>query len=367
MASVPPATTGAAASEQASAGIEDNVGTARARATPKPLTKKKKPARMSTGHPLGAGKRKTFTDPRAASKRQRHFSKREASTDNTPSTMEHLGHPIPEAPVLTTSTSTGAALDVSMDDFDSDNFLDALKRECHFGPLPGDDVNLGHTDWQLAIDSDTEGDEDGILLDEDDHEDGTETRSDELSDDEAVHKQPEVQSETGADDVSIEFDMTGDALDQLQINGWDTFDEHQSNQVLLDAAPLYDGPSGPTRAALAYAESPLAIFYFFLLKELWRKIAKETNQYREESMNVVAEGMRTRALARRRLVPSTVVLSVDEYKSKLRRKHPIQPHELVRFIGLLIARTLEPRRENPSRHWVTKTEGHCRGAHSGSF
>ncbi|KAE8890260.1 hypothetical protein PF003_g25722 [Phytophthora fragariae] len=67
--------------------------------------------------------------------------------------------------------------------------------------------------------------------------------------------------------------------------------------------------------------------------------------------------MRARALERRRSAPSTVVLSVDEYKSKLRWKRPIQPHELIRFIGLLIARTLEPRRESLSRHWITKTEG----------
>ncbi|ETL34852.1 hypothetical protein L916_12967, partial [Phytophthora nicotianae] len=43
--------------------------------------------------------------------------------------------------------------------------------------------------------------------------------------------------------------------------------------------PLYDGSSGPTRSALAYATNPLAIFYFFLPKELWRKIAEETNTY----------------------------------------------------------------------------------------
>lgn len=259
--------------------------------------------------------------------------------------------------MATTSTSTRTAHDVSLDDFDSDNFLDALKRDRLFVPLPDDDLNLGDSDWQLALDSDTEGDEDGILVDEDDYEEGAVTRSDELSDDDDVQTQPEGQSEAGADDIPITFGMTGDDLDRLQIDGWDTFDEHHSGQVLLDAAPLYDGPSGPTRAALAYAENPLAIFYFFLPKQLWRKIAKETNQYRVESINIVAEGMRARALERRRSAPSTVVLNVDEYKSKLRRKHPIQLHELVRFIGLLIARTLEARRESLSRHWITKTEG----------
>lgn len=53
----------------------------------------------------------------------------------------------------------------------------------------------------------------------------------------------------------------------------------------------------------------------------------------------------------------TAVLSVEEYRAKLRRKNSIQPHGIVRFIGLLIARALVPRRESLSRHWITRTEG----------
>ncbi|KAE8957236.1 hypothetical protein PR002_g31229 [Phytophthora rubi] len=52
-----------------------------------------------------------------------------------------------------------------------------------------------------------------------------------------------------------------------------------------------------------------------------------------------------------------MVYSVEEYKAKLKRKNAIQPHEIVRFIGLLVARALELRRESPSRHWITKVEG----------
>ncbi|KAE9159553.1 hypothetical protein PF002_g32833, partial [Phytophthora fragariae] len=226
--------------------------------TPKPATKKKKQARKSAGPPRAAGKRQDSTNPRAASKRQRHSDPavpdateaiqehtEQATTDTPSATTAHPEQPIPEASAVTTSTSIRAAHDVSMDDFDSDNFLDALKRDRLFGPLPDDDFNLGDSDWQLALDSDTEGDEDGILLDEDDHEDGAGTRSDELSDDEDAQTQPEGQNEAGADDIPITFGMTGDELDRLQLDGWDTFDENHSSQVLLDAAPLYAGPSGP--------------------------------------------------------------------------------------------------------------------------
>ncbi|ETP46936.1 hypothetical protein F442_06903 [Phytophthora nicotianae P10297] len=98
-------------------------------------------------------------------------------------------------------------------------------------------------------------------------------------------------------------------------------DEEPVTFELVDAAPLYDGPSGPTKAVLAYAENPLAIFYFFLPKDLWRRIAAETNKYRLDSVDEVAQGMRQRALDKRLTTPSTTVLSVEEYRVKLRCKN----------------------------------------------
>ncbi|KAE9032666.1 hypothetical protein PR001_g10510 [Phytophthora rubi] len=240
---------------------------------------------------------------------------------------------------------------VSLDDFDSDNFLDALPRDRLFAPADADDLNVGEADWLLSLDSDVEGDEETIMLDEDEDAEEDDSVEADVEDDESNHDGNEEE------EVPLEFDLSDDELNRLQASGWDTFDEHHSNQVLHDAAPLYEGPWGPTRAALAYAENPLALFYFFLPKELWRKVAQETNNYRNESIDAIAQGMRARARARRETTPSTIVLSVEEYKAKLRRKNPIQPHEIVRFIGLLVARALEPRRESLSRHWVTKVEG----------
>lgn len=74
-------------------------------------------------------------------------------------------------------------------------------------------------------------------------------------------------------------------------------------------------------------------------------------------MNDIAQALCIRARQRRKVVPTTVGYTVEKYKAKLKRKIHIQPHELIRFIGLVIARTLEPRREILSRHWVTKLEG----------
>ncbi|OWY96564.1 hypothetical protein PHMEG_00033141 [Phytophthora megakarya] len=137
-----------------------------------------------------------------------------------------------------------------------------------------------------------------------------------------------------SDNDDFEFPVPADSeqLDELAEGGWETYDEHRSSGVLVDPAPLYTGTSGPTRPTLACAENPLAILYLFLPNKLWRKVAAESNAFREENINEVAEKMRERAQAQR------------------------SPHELVRFIGLLIARTLEPRRECLVRHWITKTK-----------
>ncbi|KAE9024094.1 hypothetical protein PR001_g12760 [Phytophthora rubi] len=280
-------------------------------------------------------KRKATT-PRAPSKRR----KNEDDTEPIVTEVQNTPRRVPEIPTA-----------VPLDDFDSDNFLDALRRDRLFTPADADDLNVGEADWLLSLDSDVEGDEETILLDEAEGADKDDSVEADVEDDESNH------DGNAEEEAPLEFDLSDDELNRLQANGWDTFDEHHSNQVLHDAAPLYEGPWGPTHAVLAYAENPLALFYFFLPKELWRKVAEETNNYRNESIDEIAQGMRARARARRETTPSTIVLSVEEYKAKLRRNNPIQPHEIVRFIGLLVARALERRRESLNRHWVTKVEG----------
>ncbi|ETM01275.1 hypothetical protein L917_02119 [Phytophthora nicotianae] len=227
--------------------------------------------------------------------------------DTGPDTTQE---PVPE--VTTTSaevtsddgTTVGRSL---LDAFGSDDFLDAFCRDRLFGPLESDDLNVGEVDWLLGLDSDLEGDEESMLHDENNNadlvEDDTEVSADEV------------------DEEPVTFELDAGDLDRLQEEEWNYFDERHSGQVQVDVAPLYDGPSCPTKAALAYAENPLAIFYFFLPKELWRRIAAETNKYRLDSVDEVTQGTRRRALEKRLTTPSTTVLSVEEYRVKLRRKN----------------------------------------------
>ncbi|ETP50905.1 hypothetical protein F442_03878 [Phytophthora nicotianae P10297] len=135
-----------------------------------------------------------------------------------------------------------------LDEFDSDKFLEALRRYRIFEPLERDDLN--------EQDLDAEGDEEALLLDEIDHREGGWEYED---------------GESGEDDLEplgdepIGFDLDGADLSLLQKVEWDFDDEQHSGQPQLDVAPLYDGPCDPTSAAMAYAENPLAIYIYIYL------------------------------------------------------------------------------------------------------
>ncbi|GMF41492.1 unnamed protein product [Phytophthora fragariaefolia] len=189
---------------------------------------------------------------------------------------------------------------VTLDDFDSDDFIMALRRDRLFDPVDAGDLDVGREDWLLELDSEAEGDEDTILADKD-----AEDESDEES------MAPLIDNEL---DDPVDFDLKKPELDRLQLEEWEVYDKHQSEDLHVDAAPLYAGPIGPTKAALACADSPLALFFFFLPKELWRRIAEETNTYSLSCVDEIAVVMRTRALDRKKTVPSTSVLTVEEYK-----------------------------------------------------
>lgn len=128
--------------------------------------------------------------------------------------------------------------DVSLDDFDSDDFLDALKRNKLFTSSEPDDLNIGDADWFLGLNSDAEGDEESILFDEDESDpddDGASVAQESRSNDES-----EDGEGLDVEELPVEFELTDEELDQLQADGWDTFDEQHSGQVLLGPMLLYD-------------------------------------------------------------------------------------------------------------------------------
>ncbi|KAE9204744.1 hypothetical protein PF002_g20540 [Phytophthora fragariae] len=207
-------------------------------------------------------KRKATT-PRAPSKRRKNADLPQNTAEDVPDeamgVAETNDRGVPEVavaaeddtePIVTEVQNTPRRVPeiptaVPLDDFDSDNFLDALRRDRLFTPADADDLNVGEADWLLSLDSDVEGDEETILLDEAEGADKDDSVEADVEDDESNHDGNEEE------EAPLEFDLSDDELNRLQANGWDTFDEHHSNQVLHDAAPLYEGPWSSTHAVLA--------------------------------------------------------------------------------------------------------------------
>ena len=100
----------------------------------------------------------------------------------------------------------------------------------------------------------------------------------------------------------------------------------------------------------AAAESPLALFFYFLPKRLWQTIAKESNRYHRQQIGVRAG--RLRANQKKNQPAGKRVETQAEIRARLREAHvAFEPHEYCKLVGLLIARMLCPHKQRLSRHW----------------
>lgn len=131
-----------------------------------------------------------------------------------------------------------------------------------------------------------------------------------------------------------------------------------TGELQLDSADdLYNGTFGPTKSAAAFAASPLGMFFYFLPKALWVRITDETNAYRLHCIPSIAEKTRLRQLAAHDKDPQKQVQSLEEIKAKLQRVKPVQVHEIIHVVGLLVARTLCGHTDGLSKHWSTRDDG----------
>ncbi|ETI34857.1 hypothetical protein F443_18726, partial [Phytophthora nicotianae P1569] len=145
----------------------------------------------------------------------------QAVQDATQSIPDTTDHAVPEHATLEGGATRHG---VSLDDFDSDDFLAALRRDRLFDDGDVGDFNAGGGDWLLALDSDTGGDEDSILQDESD---------DDVGDDDVV-VDADDESDDGnvveLDEVPVEFDLTRGDLDRLQAEEWDVYMEQEAGR-----------------------------------------------------------------------------------------------------------------------------------------
>jgi hypothetical protein len=115
-----------------------------------------------------------------------------------------------------------------------------------------------------------------------------------------------------------------------------------------DYTGIYDGKYGPTPRAMQAAETPSGAFFRFTPPLKWEEIAKTSNNYFEENLDARVAVQHAKQEARKQ--------SLERIKLLLQRIEDITVRDLCVFIGLLIASTIAPKKENFEHHWRTTDE-----------
>ncbi|GMF33653.1 unnamed protein product [Phytophthora fragariaefolia] len=195
-------------------------------------------------------------------------------------------------------------------------------------------------------------------------------------DDEAAATEEEVCAEMyfaqsfldsfGGEDQILAGNLKSDVLRGMAAEGWEDVVEPDTHDYLMtpyepvnntsNYPVLRHGYSGPTPDALRNGESPVALFFFFMPVALWQHIAV-CSQYGREMIHLRVDEQYKRYYSKCRYNPDLQWKQKHDIKNELAGTKPILPHELCRFVGLLITRTIAPNREKLAHHWKTTDEG----------
>ncbi|OWZ16488.1 LOW QUALITY PROTEIN: hypothetical protein PHMEG_0009714 [Phytophthora megakarya] len=121
--------------------------------------------------------------------------------------------------------------------------------------------------------------------------------------------------------------------------------------------------SGPSAEALRHEDSPIGLFFYMMPVVLWQHIAASSNEYHRGMLPLRYEEAYRRyrkkyfASKRSRDQPELPRKTRRDIQNEMAAKKPIMPHELCRFVGLLVARTIAPNREKLANHWKTADVG----------
>ncbi|OWZ02408.1 hypothetical protein PHMEG_00026043 [Phytophthora megakarya] len=155
-----------------------------------------------------------------------------------------------------------------------------------------------------------------------------------------------------ADSVAGHFD--NDQLADMAQNGWAVLPDN-ATAVITDAPvedEMYSGYCGPSKTILASCESPLDVFYYFLPKSFWRQVASLTNLCWNQTFDARLE----KAIEKEIRVTHRTQRSPEKLRRNLMKFMKILPHEIVQWIGLMLAHALSPRKRL-DMHWFTQEKG----------
>jgi len=100
---------------------------------------------------------------------------------------------------------------------------------------------------------------------------------------------------------------------------------------------------------------PIDLFFLFMPKTLWRDIAVESNRY---EMQTRQERLRrTRQRLRQKYTSEVAAQKFAEAQASMEAFEPIEPHEILTMLGLLIARSLSPIKMGVEHHWAVSSKG----------
>ncbi|GMF53469.1 unnamed protein product [Phytophthora fragariaefolia] len=191
---------------------------------------------------------------------------------------------------------------------DEDMLVEEDQESC------GDDVD-DDSDWYI-----------GELTDEDSEDDGGDALPDSVCSSLAQSKQ---------------------AMSMMRTNGW----EYDPDKFGPDPTyeDLYDGPYGPSDSVMTVGDDPLALLFYFMPPKLWTQISFESNRYHTQSIP-----QRARTIRSQQRRAGQEVKELGDIRSRLAGVPDIEPWEVLRVMGLLIARMLMPMRKGIAAHWSTK-------------
>ncbi|KAJ0390304.1 hypothetical protein P43SY_011188 [Pythium insidiosum] len=143
---------------------------------------------------------------------------------------------------------------------------------------------------------------------------------------------------------------------KLALDGFaDTYYGEDTTQCHEDRD--FTGSTKVSDVAIIAAKSlqPLDLFFFFLPKRFWRQTAFESNRYETQTRGA-------RMAAARRIYGQKYTRAIAEEKASSMEEKicsfvPIEAHEILQMIGLLVARALCPMKTGLEHHWSTTQTG----------
>ncbi|KAE8969419.1 hypothetical protein PF011_g26813 [Phytophthora fragariae] len=198
-----------------------------------------------------------------------------------------------------------------------------------------------NSDEDMSVEEDRE--------DQDSSDDG-----DEDEDDWDIGELTDEESDEGGDDlpesVCNSVAQSKKAIAMTRMHGW----EYDPEQFGPDPSyeNLFDGSYGSSESVMTVGDDPLALLFYFMPPRLWTQIAIESNRYHTQSIP-----LRARAIRSHQRRAGLQVENLADIRSRLARVPDIEPWEVLRVMGLLIARMLMPIRKGIAAHWSMKQVG----------